>query len=317
MANTLNASIYQKIARLGFQALRKKLVPLRAFTTDFSADVAEEGESVDIRVYPSATAAKSFSTATGSGGAGGELKNAIGDLTVAKKTVTLNQDPVTGFHFTDKERATLNAGAMTDTLRNMVESHANAVAKHVLDYVFNLLTAANFANSAFTGAASTFDLDDVIDINAVLADAGWPVDEAMKIAMVVKPTMRAALKKDNAIQDLSASGIPGVVARGALDGVDIFRIYQAPTLPPSGGTPESENLVGFVALPEAIAIATRTYAPQGQVEYYEVLTDEETGLSVVYVVWYDPNTEKMYHNFRLLYGATVCKGDALQRMKSA
>lgn len=312
MANTLNATSYQRIARIGFNVLRAKLMQLRAFTTDFSAEVKSEGSSVDMRIYPSATAAKSLSTATGSGGAGGSRSAAVGDLVIAKKTVTLNQDPVTGFAFTDEEIASMNNGIFSDLLVSMVETHGNAIADNVLDYVFSLVTKSNFTNDAFVGAATAFDLEEVIDINATLSDAGWPTHDDGRVAMVLKNSYRAALKKDGAVQDISKSGISGVIARGALDAVDAFRLYPSATL-----TDNSENLTGFVALPESIAIATRTVEPQGRVEHFEVLTDPETGLSVAYRVWFDPDKGKMYHTFELLYGATVVDGAKLQTIRSA
>jgi len=314
MANTWNGMTFTNIAQRGFSAFKKRLVSLRAFTTDFSDDVAQQGDTVSTRIIPAASAAQDLQDDHS-----GDRSDAAGNTTTTARSVTLNQQPISGFHLTDEEAAKIAAGVWNDTLIRKIESHGYAVANHMLAYVFNLITASNFSNLAFTGLASTFDLDDVMDINAVLAAAGWPVDDELAIAMVLNPSYRTALKKDGAIQDLSKSGIDGVISRGALDQVDIFRLYQAATLPPSGGTPASENLVGFVATPDSIAIAQRVVMPQdvGDLLHFEVMEDPETGANVVYRAWYDRAYGKVNHTFETLYGAAKGNTEALQRIRSA
>lgn len=313
MANSWAAS-HTQIARAAFKAFVSKLAPFRVFATDFSNEVADHGSVVNARLIPAA-------------GAAGDLQNdhsgsrfaAAADTTVTSLPITLNQQPIEGFTVTDEEYNSIRGDIMSDTLMKKIILTANSVGKAGLDYVFNLITAAAFPTVAFTGGAATFDLDDVIDINSVLADAGWPVDEELAIAMVLKSTYRASLKKDNAIQDLSKSGIPDVIRRGSLDQVDVFRLVQAPTLPPAGGTPATENLVGFVATPEAIGIAmrpVRSQAPE-RLEHEEIMIDDESGLIMVYRVAYDPDTGKLYHTIETLFGAAKGKAAALQRIRSA
>ena len=314
MANNWNGMTFENIAQMGFSAFKKRLVPLRAFTTDFSNDVKDQGDVVSTRIVPNAATAQDLQNDHG-----GDRTNAVGDTSTTKKSVTLNQQPCSGFYLTDEQAASIGSGVWNDTMMRLVESHAYAIADHMLSYVFNLITAAAYANVAFTGISSSFDLDDVMDINAALANAGWPVDDAMRIAMVIQPAYRSALKKDGAVQDASASGIDGVISRGALDAVDIFRLYQSATLPPAGGTPADENLVGFVATPEALAIAQRVVEPQQPEDllHYEVMQDADSGVTMVYRAWYERGTGKVNHTFETLYGASVAKAEALQRMISA
>ena len=212
----------------------------------------------------------------------------------------------------------IDEGLLPLILQTRMEDCGYAVANNVLNYIFNLITAANFANVAHTGLAGNFDLDATIDINAVLANAGWPVDIPGRIAMILKPSLRANLKKDNAIQDASAFG--GDVARtGQLEQVDIFKLFQSSTLPPAGGTPASENLTGFVSMPPAIAFAQRTVEPQHpeKLMHFDVIVDEPTGISLCYRIWYDEDKGIVYYSFETLYGASLGNGDALQRIRSA
>jgi hypothetical protein len=313
MGNTWNGMTFTNIAQRGFSAFVKRLVALRAFTTDFSAEAKEQGTVVTTRVVPAAAAAKDLQTDHT-----GDRSKAAGDTTTTPINVTLNQQPISGFHLTDEEAKIIGSGVWNDTLSRKIDMHGYSVANHMLNYVFGLITAENFPSVAFTGGGSTFDLDDVIDINAALALAGWPVDIDGLIAMVLQPAYRGALKKDGAIQDLSKSGIDGVISRGSLDRVDIFRLYQAASLPPAGGTPAAEHLTGFVATPDALAVVQRIVEPQDQNDLmaFEVLTDDETGASIAYRAWYDRNLGKVNHTFETLYGASVAKAEALQRIRS-
>lgn len=308
------AATYTNIARAAFTAFLAKLVPIRVFTTDFSSEVATQGTVVNARLIPVAGAAGDLT-----GDHSGSRFAAAADTTVTELPITLNQQPIKGFNLTDEEFNSIRGDILSDTVQRKIITTTNSVGNAVLNYIFNLITAANFPAVAFTGGPATFDLDDVIDINTVLADAGWPVDQDLAIAMVLKSAYRASLKKDNAIQDLSKSGIPDVIRRGALDQVDVFRVVQAATLPPAAGTPASENLVGFVATPEALGVAMRPVKSQApdRLEHEEIMIDDESGIIMVYRVAYDPDTGKLYHTIETLFGAAKGKAASLQRIRSA
>lgn len=318
MANTWNGMTFTNIARAGFAAFNKKLTPLSGFTTDLSTELKDQGEAVSTRIVPVSDAAVSLSTATGSGGGGGdrEHSNVVKDITTTAVTVTLNQDPISGFALTDEEAAKIGSGVWSDTKSKLITQKAYAVANHMLNYIFNLITNANFSGAIFTGAASGFDIDDVVDIATSLkGTSGWDLDKPTWL--VLNSTYIGALKKDNAIQDMSASGIP-VIGTGKIYKLDQFTVVEAPTLPPSGGTPESEHLVGFVCQPPAIAIAQRVVRAQAtdKLEAFEVMVDPVTGASLVYRAWYKPGTGKIFHTFETLYGASTAQTEALKRIVS-
>jgi hypothetical protein len=312
MANAWNGMTFTNIAQRGFSAFKQRLVSLRVFSTDFSMDAKEQGDTVTTRLVPAASAAVDLQSEP----IGGNRDLIVGASTTTAVSVALNQQPASGFYITDEEAGMIGAGVWNDTLMRKVESHGYAVANACLSYVFNLLTGANYASKKIIGAASAFDLDDVLDINADLADAGWPVDVENACAMVLKPSYRTALKKDGAIQDLSKSGISGVISRGALDRVDIFNLHQSATLPPAGGTPATEKLVGFVATPDAVAIVQRVVQPQDPSDllHFEVMQDAESGITLVYRAYYVRGTGKVNHIFETLFGAAKGNPAALLRL---
>ena len=313
MANTWAGMTFVNIATKAFNVFKQRVIPLYAFTTDFSADVASQGTQVTTRIVPASSAAQDLQNSyTGNRAA------AAADTTTEAVTVTLNQQPIVGFNMTDEEAGQIGAGVWQDTRQNLITNKINMLADFVLDYVFRLIINANFSNVAFTGAASTYDIDDVVDIGTTLSTANWPMG-TLPVYMVLQSAYFDALKKDNAVQDLSASGIP-VQMQGdaALRKLDDFILIKAPTLPPAG-TPTSEHLTGFVARPEAIAIAMRPVESQAadKLMWYQTLVDPDSGLSLVYRAWYDAGYGKVYHTFETLFGAAKAYTTALQRIRSA
>jgi len=318
MANTWNGMTFTNIARAGFRAFNARLISMGVFTTDFSSDLADQGTVVNTRIVPVSQAAVDLQTGTADTGNRADA-NVIEDITTTTVAVTLNQQPIAGFSLTDEEAHEIGRGVWEDTRNKLITQKAYAVADHMMDYVFNLITNANFGAAVHTGTAANFDMDDVVDIGTSLEESSkWSF--MGEESLVLKPSYVGALKKDSAIQDLSASGLP-VVQNGDLDRyqVDRFRVVSAPTLPPSGGTPASENLTGFVAKPAGIAIAMRAVRAQApeQLMAYEVMTDEVTGATLVYRAWYSENYGKVYHTFETLYGASKGQAEALKRIVSA
>ncbi len=318
MANAFNGMTFTNIARRGFRAFNAALAPLFAFTTDFSNEVVQ-GTVVTTRITPVSDAAVDLQTGTTIPG-DREDTAVVKDITTTPVTVTLNQQPATGFTLSDDEAIKIGSGVWEDTKNNLIINKAYAVAKHMLDYVFNLITNANFSGAVHTGAASAWDLDDIVDIGVALKGTHkWQVngDDGILGSMVLDSSYWGATKKDNAIQDVSASGIP-VVRTGTVNKVDQFALYEAPTLPPAAGTPASENLTGFVAKPSAIAIAMRIVESQARdkLMHFEVMTDPITGVTLVYSAHYHTGLRKVYHIFEAWYGASKGQAEALKRIVS-
>lgn len=311
--NNWNGMTFTNILQRGFTAFSKRLIALNAFTTDFSSGVAEQGTTFTTRIVRAASGAQDLQTAHS-----GSRNAAAGDTTTTTVSGTLSHQPISGFHLTDEQAAQIGAGVWSDTLSRKVEKHGYAVADYMLNEVFKVITVANFPSVCFTGPAATFNLDDVMDINQVITDAGFPTDVEDAVKMILKTSYHSSLKKDNAIQNASSFG-GNVAATGFLEKADIFPLHQSPTLPPSGSTPASENLSGFVATEDAIAIAQRIVEPQDteSLKFFDVLEDPVTGATMAYRAWYDPDTGKLNHTFETLFGVTKGNSEALQRIVSS
>src|SRR3990167_4210874 len=311
MANTWNSMTFTNIARTGFKAFVKRLAPMGVVCTDFSPDVADQGTIIATRITPVSTAAVDLQT----GGASGDREHStvIEDITTTSVSVTLNQQPIAGFALTDEEANEIGSGVLEDTRSKIIANKAFAVANFVVDYCFELITLANYNDPAESIiAAAAFDMDDVVDLGVTASETGWPTDRNY---LVLAPTYLGALKKDNQIQDFSASGIP-VVRDGLIPRLDRFGLVEAPTLADAAVYGGTEDLRGFACTPDAMACAMRAVRSQAtdRLEAYEVMTDPDSGVTLVYRSWYKPGTGKLYHTFETLFGASKANTTALKRI---
>lgn len=317
MANTFNGMVVENVAQQGFKAFLKALTPLGVFSTDLSADIAEQGTVVNSRIVPVSSAAVDLLTNDSSSG-DREHSGIITACTTTGVPVTLNQQPIAGFELTDYDMGRIASGVMADTKDKIIETKAYAIANYMLKYVFNLIIPGTFTNTAaYTGAASAFDLDDVVDAGEACAQLGWDMNDG-KNYMVLDTAYHAALKKDNAIQDLSASGIQ-VVQNGQLAKLDVFNVLAAPVLRDATTAYNAANYVrGFVCRPSALVIASRQVPCQDSNSMMEVrtMTDPATGATMVMRAWYSPRYAKSFWTFETLFGAAAAQVTALSVIKS-
>ena len=319
MANTWGGMTFTNIARQGFKAYNAALTKMfGVFATDFSSDVADQGTIVQTRIVPVADAAVDLQTGVAGTAGDREDSNIIKDITTTAVTVTLNQQPIAGFALTDEEAMQIGSGVWADTKNKILEQKAYQVALHLWNYVNNLITNANYSTAVHVGAASAFDVDDVFTATALLKGTyKWNLDLG-DASMVLNSDYIAALQKDNALQDKSASG-KNISEDGVLGMVGGLKTVEAPGLPPSGGTPASENLTGYIAKPAGVAVAMRAVASQAtdKLVAYRVMSDPVTGATLVYRCWYKDAYGKLFHTFETLYGASVGQAEALKRITSA
>ena len=307
MSNTWAGMTFTNIAQLGITTLEKALVPLAGFTTDLSADIKDQGTIVNTRIVPAAAASQDLvDTLSGS------YATAAQDTTTVSVPVTLDPHPVTGFYLTDTQAQEIGNGVWSDTAARLVKSAVRGIAEDVLDSVFALITNSNYSTAAFVGAASTFDDDDMVDLRQAAVEAGFTM--ADNPVCVLNPDYYGALLKDNAIRDTSSSGTSAPLTVGELPKLKNFAMIEAPTLPGN-----SENLVGFIAEPSAIAIAMRGVETQspGDFLHFEILQGPVTGVVMTYSVMFNRTTRRIDHVFEALYGVAKAQAAALKRMTSA
>lgn len=296
MANSLAGVNLAQIAQKSLDALLPRLVPLKSFTTDFSSDIAVAGSSVTTRV-PTALTTGALTT--------GYAANAQ-DSTTTAKTITLGVLKGLVVGFTDEEwsKSSINLYDI------FVRPGVNAIANGMIDDALALVTAANYGAAAFTGAASTFDADDVADLATALSTANVDRDGRF---LILSPSYYGYLAKDNAIQAAYAYGTSDAIRDNRIPrvhGMDILEYTDIPS--------NSENLVGLCGARQGLIIAARSPAvPEGFQGQIETVTDPESGFTFQVRKWYSPDLGKHFLSMASISGVAVGVAGNLKRLVSA
>lgn len=293
MANTLNGINLAAIAQQTLDNLSAQHTPVSAFTTDFSADVADVGESVTTRIATAVTAADASSGYTAS------------DVTSSAKTVTLDTHKHFTMGFTDLEIA---KGGMNMLERTFVRPATHAVVNAMVDSLMALVKNNEFGNVS-TVTAANFGADDVATLAGDLTTLNVPKDER---ALIIKPSYYASLAQDNAIQASYASTLDDSLRNHSVPRVHGFNVYEYSDIPSN-----SENLEGFACGREALLIAARQPSiPQNWSGAVESATDPESGLTIQLRSWYEGKDGKQYITATVIYGVLI-GSNSLKRIKSS
>lgn len=293
MANTLNGINLAAIAQSVLDNLSAQHTPVSAFTTDFSSEIADQGESITTRI---ATAVSAGDASSG---------YSATDVTSSAKTVTLNQHKHFTMAFTDLEIA---KGGMNMLERTFVRPATHAVINSMVDALMALVVNSEFANKA-TVTSSNFGADDVATLAGDLTTLNVPKDER---ALIIKPAYYASLAQDNAIQASYASTLDDSIRNHSVPRVHGFNVYEYSDIPSN-----SQNLEGFACGPEALLIAARQPAiPQNWAGAVESVTDPDSGLTIQLRSWYEGTQGKQLITATTIFGVLV-GSNSLKRIVSA
>jgi hypothetical protein len=264
-----------------------------AFTTDFSSDVADVGESVSTRVATAVSAGDATSGYSAT------------DVTSTAKTITLNKHKHFTAAFTDLEIA---KGGMDMLERTFVRPAVHAVVNAMMDDLLALALNATFSNKV-TVVAGSFGADDVADLAGDLTTLNVPKSDR---ALVIKPSYYANLAQDNAIQASYAYGGPGSIQDNAVPKVHGFNVYEYSDIPANG-----ENLEGFACGPESLIIAGRQPAlPENWAGAVESVQEPGTGVTLQLRNWYEGKDGAQYITATMIYGVATGT-DSMKRIVSA
>lgn len=293
MANTLNGINLAAIAQSVLDNLSAQHTPVSAFTTDFSSEIADQGESITTRI---ATAVSAGDASSG---------YSATDVTSSAKTVTLNQHKHFTMAFTDLEIA---KGGMNMLERTFVRPATHAVINSMVDALMALVVNSEFGNVS-TVTATNFGADDVATLAGDLTTLNVPKDER---ALIIKPAYYASLAQDNAIQASYASTLDDSIRNHSVPRVHGFNVYEYSDIPSN-----SENLEGFACGPEALLIAARQPAiPQNWAGAVESVTDPDSGLTIQLRSWYEGTQGKQLITATTIFGVLV-GSNSLKRIVSA
>lgn len=301
--NTVDAALnINTIMDSTLRAFKAAVLPLTMFATRFNNVQLKGTNKMEVPYFPLVSAAsKDFSQAN----------CYVFDDSYAqeKREVTINKRKYQTLYATGNEIARYPQLQ----LEKIGALYGEKLAYDVIQDVLTVVTAANFGAAAFTGAASTFDSDDVSDLAGVADLVPWP---KVGRGLAVYPTYKVNLFKDGDVRAEYAYGTNGVIRDDVLPRVAGFEFASSPAIPGN-----SENLVGFISYMSAILVGFSPIAPppmaRQQMAAYEIATDPDTEISIEYRAWGDPDCDADKHVFEVNYGYATGEANALKRLVSA
>lgn len=297
MANTITDLKDVRISQNALLPWMETLLPLSAFSTNFSPDAADKLDTVKVPVIGAPSASRDY--------AGDYTANA--DSEASSVAVTLDRHKYKTVHLTAKEAATTSI----PLLEKLVTTAAQQLAIDVMSDIFTSITAANFGTPAIPAiSAEDFGYKTIIKIREACAAAKMPQDSR---ALVLDNSYFSALLADDIV---AKSFITPLAQQGVVEAkvnrIAGFNVFETGCVPDNG-----ENLVGFAAHPSSLAIAMRYLTPIANYDEAGAVTDPVTGLTFGYLRYTDTKSNKVYITLEALYGFKVVRPAGLQRIVSA
>ena len=255
------------------------LTPLNAFSRDFSSVAVQKGSTVAVPRYDAITSTTFNSTYTGTGG------------TVNTVTVTVNKHRINTVDLTDVQQLD------TDVVwTKFARQQGKSLGKLVLQDIWSVVTSTNFGAVRVTTIAG-FGKSKAAVLRKALADNGVDPSEC---SLVVDTELYDYLLADSNISYAMYYGGAEAIREGKIPRLLGMNVYESNCIPANGIT-----LKGFACHPDSIAIAMRGFnsvVPDGAYEYFDTVTDPESGITITIRVLYDASTGKRHASVESLFG---------------
>lgn len=281
--NTIAGTNLAAIAEMTIPNLKSALVPLNAFTTDFSPDIAQMGATVTTRYATQPTAVDLSSGYTS--------QNT--ELTALNITLSRFYGFVYGFNDVERSKSAVNL------LDIFVEPAVQAIGVDVFGQLWNLVNDTNYPAAAateLTSTAANFDRDDVVDLATQLTTNKVPLRGR---SLILAPGHYGALAKD--LNAADSAGQTTTIGENIIPRLHGFDVYQSPECDAN-----SVSVAGLACHRNNILMAARgvdfpAEAAAAGVEVQNVVVPG-LGLPVQFRRWYDANAGELKVSVGVLYG---------------
>lgn len=287
------------ILSAALSALKLKLISLGIFSIAFRNVKLEGTDKMEVPYYPlEGSASKDFDQNNGYE-FGDSYAQGVREVTVNKR----KYQPLSISSAQFARQPQLN-------LEEVGKQKGDKLAEDIVTDILSFITAANFGAAVYTGLASTIDFDVVNEtIGAACDQAKW---RKAGRSLALHSAYYRRIVGDLKDASLYASSDP--VKKGVLEGVAGFDVYSEDSIPGN-----AENLVGFAAYKSAMLIGFSPVQPkdEGRIVEYQTMSDEDTGLTLEYRRWFDPDADMEKSVIECNYGYDLGEAAALKRIISA
>lgn len=301
MATTISTVNQSLVDSKVVAALRYFMPMLKAF----SYQVESEGKIKNDVVYvPIATDPTAQSKTAGT--------RVTANGTVTGTSVTLSNHYAAGW---DATEGSISPAMFGNYWADKAAGAVYALAKQVIDAALAVVTAANFGNDEgedkLTVSAADFGANDL----AKLWQYGATKIKQREVSLGLNASYAAALMGETSLAQVFATGGSNFIATGVLPTLIGMNTWAYPAFPAN-----SENLGGAVFGRAAILVGCAPVAPlaaagEGNIVERRIITDTDSGISVLYTMTAD-GAGTVNGECEMLYG--VAKGqDAVVRLVSA
>ena len=305
-ANTLGTLAGVLVVQRSLDLLKYDFPMLSRISTDFSAESARYNQTIETRLRAIPTVGDYDPISSGATG------YTIGDNTTTDVPIIINRHKFAGAKFDANELA----GTQRLLFPEQEEGIHYAMALEMVNYVYSLITAANFTGAsagnpgygiAGAGATTTANIDafarpTVIAMKTALNLRG--VTGGVR-TLLLSSLYHGQLESDTTIVgNLINRDSGSAIGESLLPRVAKFQPIEAENLPTTG------NLAGFGMRADALALAVRlpndyTQAISGlpATALVQTVTNPDTGMSVMVVMHTNHTLGVTYFRIAWMYGA--------------
>ncbi|MDB6017679.1 MAG: hypothetical protein JWR19_2168 [Pedosphaera sp.] len=303
-ANTIDAALKRVlILNETVRAFAQRVLPLRAFATNFGNVPLQGTDEVVVAYYPlQAAASQDFLNGDGTGGTGYQFAQATN---TQMKKITVNKRKYQPLDYSSLE---FRRQPFFDAIR-LGNINAEKLGVDILFDILSVFTAANYGAAIKNIPIAALQSDDIIDVKGACTKLFWP-DAGRSLIMDVDA--ETALSKDPAYKLALNIGTTSTIQEGKLPRLSGFDFYSMPSFPDNG-----ERLYGIAAFQSALGAAFAPVQPadgvRAQLVAYEIATDAATDISLNYKHWGSAQADRDFEVIESAYGYAPLVPTAAQR----
>lgn len=272
------------IAQKALQGLCDFLSPLSAFSTSFSEETSNKGDTVIVPLVGTLSAT-TFNQ-----------NYEVGGGTLTAVTVSINQHKIVPLSLTDVQFANSSVAQ----IEKWGYQAGQALGNQIISSVWTLITSgapAYFA-TGYTYPVASWNASRLVTVRQALTVAKVPMDNR---TLFLDPTSYGQMLTDTSVAYSSYYGANKAIVEGQVPRVYGFDIRESNLIP------TTDTMYGFAVHPSALAVAVRALAPQAPSEYLSagIVSQPETGMSIGFRKHYSVSTGTLHMNFEALYGSTA------------